>query len=289
MQGDPIPAMKPRTFLNIILTVGVLLGLFWWGWQTTTPDIVVAPSAPTQGAVKSPASQLVPSANTPMPVPQNVAMIASDASDSVAPPSESLNNSDDPHSPNYRYKDLAIQARAAYDYAMAHKGDPSMPKAVYARVPLDQAEHHVFHLTTDAPGGTSEVSIGGYGHLSNGLDTVTLHVWANNGVSTWGDLMNLPLTDFSPDDQDYIRNWARQHAATNPDSTSQTSAPWPTLPQLRQEANQLGISIQQGDWIKQVQAQMQANSAETTQANQPPNPESANSSASSAGPTIITN
>jgi hypothetical protein len=96
---------------------------------------------------------------------------------------------------------------------------PPTPDAVLT-TPLAEAEHHVFKLRV----GTLEVTITRFHRVHDALENqniefVDMYVWQsirndNSNAALHITGIDLPLNQFSLEDQQYIRNWAQQQAAS---------------------------------------------------------------------------
>jgi len=214
--------MNFRAFLKGVFGSGILLGLFWLWWQSTTPDL-----SATQNA-KPPAKPVAASGNFTKYMPVKVETTAptvnvterdqtaiSDAGGVAITvttvPTEAearvarakaalkkiLDNSGGLHAGD-----------AKVSYALAHQ-EVSLPESVNLTVSLDQAEHHVFSGSTGIYG---DACVVGYDHGSNDIEYVRFRQLDGNGQLT-GAAGNVLLFNLSPEDQDYVRNWAKQQAA----------------------------------------------------------------------------
>jgi hypothetical protein len=250
---NALPAMKRRTFLYLNLLAAIIVYLFL-EWQTKTPNTTPAPA-------KASAKPIAAQVNFKMPQFPKAPIFASAAGENS---SASLDTSATPNN------GTAAEGKSQHDNAWVRAHYPLLPDKVYLAVPLDQAEHHVFKINSPWPGRTVEASIVGFHHsipkgMNIEMEFVDLYIWAIDGVPPWyaagGVVMQQdgnPLHSFSPQDQDYIRNWAQQQAMANPAATALTSSGLPTFAGLVQAADRLGISRESPDWMSQVEAQMTA-------------------------------
>ncbi len=261
--------MKPRTFIKFILSICVFVGLLLWLWQITTPDLQVTPIAPAEQAAKRIAS----SVNDKLPpvakgLKPNPFIMANESTP------QTISNTQD-NRPR-----ISLEATPLVG--------PPVPDDAHLTVPLENAEHHVFNLKSME---AYDASIIGYSHTLNSdgkdMETVRLYVWQNSGPAHIIDL-SLYIGYFSPEDQDYIRNWARLQAAS-PSANQPSTAP-PSIVQLRQLAAQMGIPLSSPDWVSQVQARMQSNGGATTPAIPESNSQTdVQSAPPQQGPIVITN
>jgi hypothetical protein len=257
--------MKRRTFIYLNLVAAIIAYLLWC-WMVTIPASSAIPAS------ASPHTMWTASAGASFKK-------SLPAKELIATSSTDLNNA-----AMMNHVEVPTQGTDAETRAPRH-GDQSMPHEVYATVSLDQAEHYVLKQPTAL---LIEVSIRDYYQDARGVEWVDFHVWKNKSIAHITDARNR-LSAFSPADQDYIRNWAKQQAAADPTSTSSSSAGWLTLGQLAQQANRMGISRGTRDWAAQVQAQLQANAAASAQTTPQQDAQAAEQPVPQQGPTIITN
>jgi len=240
--------MNAQAFLKSVFGLAVLLGAFWLWWHSTAPDFPASPAS-----VQRPSQPVAVSVIVPKFLPQKEPV--ANAIDPSSPSLANANNSStlvttEPSEDNDRTtrakaalaKTLARIAnpKGATDvaYALAHQ-DPSLPDSAYLTLPLNQAEHHIFDI-----GGKSEASIEGYYYddvrgpgFTQGTGTVEwvkMYTWQrtspSGAIGPEGPSETIrPITAFSPEDQDYIRNWAKQQAAAA--AASAASTPTPSAPE----------------------------------------------------------
>lgn len=249
---SPFPITR-RAFSNV-LVLGVIIAILWWGWQAAALDPSLAEPT-TLKPVKLLSAASIGQKPKLIIVPAPVSAV--ELSDSVTP-----SVTDVPASTQSVAE--ASDDRPRLSFEPTPIVGPPMPDAAYLNTPLENAEHHTFTLKSMS-GYTFDTSITRYTQVRSStgklIEFVALHVWQNTGAAHLVD-MSIEIGYFTPEDQTFIRNWARQQAAAAVASNDPTPpTPPPTLFGLARQADRLGISRTNKDWAVQVQAQLQAEAA----------------------------